>query len=343
MLDEIHEQPEAIKKLIAAERESIKKLAEEIKNRGINLAVFAARGTSDNAATYGKYIFEIVNGMPTSLAAPSVFTLYNARPNLENSLVIGISQSGQAADVIECLQRSKELGALTVAITNEAGSSITKAADYTILCHAGPERSVAATKTYTTTLAAIALLSATLAGREDLINGLMATPAQITEVLKSCEATIADRAERYRYMEECFVLARGISRATAFEAGLKLAETNYVTVEPFSSSDFLHGPIAIVDEGAPCFLYAPQGPGFDSMMDIARRLEKKGAELIVISDSAEILSMATTRIAIPVKVDDLLAPIIYIVVGQLFAQYLASTRGLDPDHPRGLSKVTITR
>jgi glucosamine--fructose-6-phosphate aminotransferase (isomerizing) len=343
MLDEIHQQPDVIRGLVDAERENVRNLAKEIKSRDIRFGLIAARGTSDNAATYGKYLLEIVNGLPVGLAAPSVFTLYGAKPRLNNSLVIGISQSGQAADAIEYLQRSKECGALTACVTNEPGSEMTKAADFCLLCHAGPERSVAATKTYTATLAVLCLLSAGLAGRDDLVDELLKTPGQIEQVIRACEGELERRAERYRYMEDCIVLARGISRATAFEAALKLAETCHVNVEPFSSADFLHGPITIVQEGVPCFLYTPEGPTFGSMLDMARRLTEKRAELIIISNNEDILSMATTPFRIPVQMNDILSPIVYIVVGQIFAQYLAVTKGLDPDHPRGLSKVTITR
>lgn len=343
MLDEIRRQPEVIKALVSSERENIELLANEIRNRGVNFTLIAARGTSDNAATYAKYLFGIIAGLPTGLAAPSIFTLYGARPRLNQSLVIGISQSGQAADVIEYLQNSKKCGALTACVTNEEGSPITKAADFTILCHAGPEKSVAATKTYTSTLAALGLLSFTLGGRNDLIDSLSEIGDKIALAITSLDEEIARRAERYRYMSECFVLARGINHATAFEAALKLAETCYVNAEPFSSADFMHGPIAMVDEDIPCFLYAPSGASFDSMMDAAGKLRDRNAELIVVSDNDQILSMATTPFKIPFRVDEELSPIVYIVAGQLFAQYLAVAKRHDPDHPRGLSKVTITR
>jgi glucosamine--fructose-6-phosphate aminotransferase (isomerizing) len=222
MLDEIHQQSEVIRKLVQQERENVAELVEEIRRRKINFIMIAARGTSDNAATYGKYLFEILNGIPVGLAAPSLFTLYHASPRLENAFVIGISQSGQAADVIEYLRASKEHGALTACITNEAGSDITKVSDFTILCHAGPERSVAATKTYTSTLAALYLLNAVLAGREELVGSLAAAADLIGQTIGCCEEEIAARAVRYRYMEECIVLARGINRATAFESALKL-------------------------------------------------------------------------------------------------------------------------
>lgn len=343
MLDEIHQQPEVLKRVVAEESKNVAALAAEIKKRNINFGMLAARGTSDNAATYGKYLFEIMNGMPIGLAAPSIFTLYKAAPKLENTLVVGISQSGKAADVIEYLQGAKRQGALTVGITNEAGSEMTKVADYTILCHAGPERSVAATKTYTSTLAGLYLLNSALAGHEDGGDKLIKVADQISEIMKSLEGEIAQRAERYRYMDTCIVLARGVNRATAFEGGLKMAETCYVNSQPYSSVDFIHGPIAIVKEGAPCFLYAPGGAAFDSMMDMANRLGTKGAEMIVISHNQEILSKATTPFRVPVDVDEMLSPIAYIIVGQIFAQYLSRTKGVDPDNPRGLSKVTITR
>lgn len=343
MLDEIHQQPEVIRKLVSSERENIANLAQEMKDRDVCVCVMAARGTSDNAATYGKYLFSIVNGLPVLLAAPSLVTLYGAKPRMDRAFVVGISQSGQAADVIEYLQSSKESGALTACITNEAGSEITNISDFTLLCHAGSERSVAATKTYTSTLAALVLLSSAMSGRKELVDGLLLAADSIESLFQCCEEKIAERAERYRYMEDCIILARGINRATAFEAALKLAETCYVSADPFSASDFLHGPIAVVEEGIPCFLYAPSGPTFDSMLDMAHRLNARGAELIVISDKQEILSTARTPIRIPFEMDDIWSPITYIVVGQLFAQYLAMAKGFDPDNPRGLSKVTITR
>lgn len=343
MLDEIHQQPDVIKRVVAEETKNITALANEIKKRNINFGMIAARGTSDNAATYGKYLFEIMNGMPIGLAAPSIFTLYKASPKLENTLVVGISQSGKAADVIEYLEGAKRQGALTVGITNEPGSEITKVSDYTILNHGGPERSVAATKTYTSTLAGLYLLNAILAGREDGGDNLIKVADQIKELMKSVEEEIARRVERYRYMDTCIVLARGVNRGTAFEAGLKLAETCYVNSQPYSSVDFIHGPIAIVKEGAPCFLYAPGGAAFDSMMDMANRLESKGAEMIIVAHNQDILAKATTPFRVPMEIDEMVSPLAYITVGQTFAQYLSRTKGVDPDNPRGLSKVTITR
>lgn len=343
MLEEIHEQPDAIRRLVAAERKNALEIANELKRRNVTFASVAARGTSDNAASFGKYLYAIVTGMPVALAAPSIFTLYKAKANFKGALVIGISQSGQAADVIEYLEATKEAGATTVCITNEPESVLTKAADFTILCHAGPERSVAATKTYTTTLSALTLLCATLTGSDHLINGLLEAADCIEKVFENCEAHISARCERYRYMQDCIVLARGVNSATAAETALKLAETCYVSADAFSAADFQHGPIAVVNEGLPCFLYAPAGPGLASMKDMAQRLIAKNAEIISISNDPEMLSYGRTPFKVPVCIDEILSPIVYIVVGQIFSQCLAITKGLDPDSPRGLSKVTITR
>ncbi|MBI2842630.1 MAG: SIS domain-containing protein [Armatimonadetes bacterium] len=343
MLDEIHEQPDVIRRLVREERERVEDIARKVRERNVSLGVLAARGTSDNAATYGKYLFEMVNGLPIALAAPSVFTLYHAKLRLDAALVIGISQSGQAADVIEYLERSRELGAITACITNEPQSGITRAAESCLLCHAWPEKSVAATKSYTASLALLCLLSAACLERSDLVDGLLRTADCIQRIFDCCEPEIAERAERYRYMDECIVLARGTNRATAFETALKIAETSYMSADPYSSVDFLHGPIAVVEEGLPCILFAPSGQSYRSMFEIAERLHSRGAELIVVSDTEEILELATTKFRLPFSLDDIFSPIAYITVGQLFSYYLAATKGLDPDNPRGLTKVTITR
>ena len=342
MLDEIHQQPEVVSKLVRTEHHSMCALAEEIEKRDICLVVIAARGTSDNAAVYGKYLLEINNGYPVALADPSIFTLYSAELRLERALVIGISQSGQAADVAEYLEQSKKLGALTLGITNVPGSVLTKVAQHTICCHAGEERSVAATKTYTSALAALYLLSACLSRDESKVEGLIACAESMREVL-AIEANIADRAERYRYMEAGCVISRGYNYCTALEMALKIAETSYIGLNAYSAADFLHGPIAAVHEEQPCFLCAPPGKAYANMLEIAKKLRKRNAETVVISSEKEILSLATTPFKLNVAVAEELSPLVYIIPGQLLAYYLAVARGHDPDAPRGLSKVTITR
>lgn len=341
-MDEIHQQPDIVGRLVEAERANAMELAAEIKRRGIEYIVMAARGTSDHAAIYGKYLFEVHNAFPVSLADLSVFTLYSAKLKLDRTLVIGISQSGQATDVAECLTQSKALGALTLAITNEPGSTISQIADFTMLCHAEKEIAVAATKTYTSTLAALYMLSASLDGSGCKIDHLFEC-AEYMQAAFSMEEFIAFRAERYRYMRSGTVLSRGFNYCTALETALKLAETNYVGMRAYSAADFLHGPIAAIHEGDPCILIAPPGRTYNVILDMAEKLRSKKADTLIISSEDEVLSLATVPVKLTAKVDEELSPLIYIIPGQLFAYYLAVEKGYNPDQPRGLSKVTLTR
>ncbi len=342
MLEEIYEQPQAIARAVEQEYANVARLVGELRERDIRHVVIAARGTSDNAATYAKYLIEIVAGFPVALAAPSVYTLYDASVNLAGSLVLGISQSGQATDVVKTLSVARGAGALTVGITNVAGSPLSTVSDYTLLCHAGEEKAVAATKTYTTALALIALLVGQWAGNADLLHGLRAIPDQLQATL-NMDDTVAAAVERYRYIQECAVLARGLNQSTALETALKMTETSYIVAKPYSGADFLHGPIAMVSEGFPCFLFAPEGRTYPSMVELALKLRDRAAELIVVAHSPEILELATKPLALPLPVPELLSPLLYIVPGQLWAYHLARARGQNPDKPRGLTKVTLTR
>jgi glucosamine--fructose-6-phosphate aminotransferase (isomerizing) len=340
MLREIREQPEALQHLLDTELGLVADLGAAARAREISLLFLAARGTSDHAAVYAKYLSEIVAGLPTALAAPSVFTLYEANVRLNHALVLGISQSGKAADAIEVLRRARAAGQLTGCVTNDDESPMAQAAEFPLCCRAGLERSLPATKTYTTSLALVFALVSALAGRPEMLADLHRTPEWVSQVLAT-EAEIADRAERYRYMDECVILARGVNQCTALEAGLKLSETSYLRAHPYSSADFLHGPIAVVGEGYPCILFAPSGKGYASMLDVAGELRDRGAELLIVSDQEEILSRATTPLPMP-SVPEFLSPLVAIVVLQLFAYHLARVKGRDPDHPRGLKKVTHT-
>ncbi len=342
MLDEIHQQPDVIGRMVESERRNAAAVAAEIDRRDICMVVMAARGTSDHAAIYGKYLLEIVNGFPVALADPSVFTLYGSELRMGRALVIGISQSGQAADVAEYLEQSRKFGAVTLDITNEPGSTLTRVSDHTIFCDAGKEYGVAATKTYTSTLAALYMLSAFLRHDESRIDRLLRCADAMRAVL-AVEGEIKEKAERYRYMQEGYVIARGLNLCTALETALKLAETSYIGLKAYSAADFLHGPIAAVDEGEACFLCAPPGKAYPTMLEMARRLNDMRAETVVLSSEDEILSLATTKCKLGVTVDEELSPMVYIIPGQLLAYYLALTRGHDPDRPRGLNKVTITR
>ncbi|HET6456769.1 MAG TPA: SIS domain-containing protein [Armatimonadota bacterium] len=341
MLEEIHEQPEILERLCDEEYGNVQKLYGAMQAQGIEHIAITARGTSDNAAMFGKYLLEIVGGMVVSMAAPSVFTLYHAKLDLSKWLVIGISQSGESTDVIDVLKQAKQMGALTAGITNARSSTLAQTADFMLYCHAGKEKSVAATKTYTATQGVLYLLTSLVAKNPKLLTDLKDAAGAIRSVFE-IEGQIEGMVERYRYMQECMVIARGLNHATCQEAALKLSETCYVVAKPYSGADFLHGPIASIYEGFPVFLYAAPGHAYQPMLELAEKLEDDKAEMVIISTEDEILGRATTPIKLPVEVDETFSPLVYVVVGQLFANYLSLTKGYNPDHPRHLTKITRT-
>jgi glucosamine--fructose-6-phosphate aminotransferase (isomerizing) len=326
--------------------EPVRALCEEIVRRDIRMVLIAGRGTSDHAAMLGRYLFEIVAGIPVSLTASSVLTMYGTWPRVDASLVIGISQSGEAREVIESLQRSREMGALTLGITNCPDSGVAQVAEHVLLLDAGVERSVAATKTYTCTLAALYAIAAGLPGKhpmaEDLSAKLASTPMLMSHALEM-GPEIARCMERYRYMDECIVVSRGLNLATACETALKMSETGYIVARGYSAADLMHGPIASVEPGSACFLVAPSGMVLKNLRDTARVLQERQVELVVLSSDPELLGVATTPLRVPMEVDEVVSPLVYVVAGQLIAHSLAVQRHHDPDHPRGLKKVTVTR
>lgn len=342
MIDEIREQPKVVQAVLQKEQKNIEALCKAVKSRDIDCIVIAARGTSDHAATVTKYLIEITCGIPVALAAPSVVTLYKSRLNLARSLVIGISQSGQSPDVVEYVSQAKAWGALTACVSNDLDSDLSKVSDYCIFCHAGEEKSVASTKTYTAALAACYLFALVLSEDKTLQEELMKVPENMQQVFEM-EQVIKELAPRYRFMEECFVMARGINHATAHEAALKIAETSYVGARPYSVAEFAHGPIAVVHEGFSCFLFAPEGKAFTSVVNMVQTLSQKRAETIVYSNSDEALRRATVPVRLAIDLDELMTPIPYAIPAQLFAYYLSITKGYNPDRPRGLSKITLTR
>jgi len=338
---EIHEQPRALAELIEREWDNVARIAREIRRREPRYLLIAARGTSDNAATYGKYLFAALNHLPVALATPSLFTLYRRPPRMTDALVIGISQSGRSPDIVAVVEEGRRQEVITLAITNSGDSPLARAAEHVILCHAGEERSIAATKTYTTQLVALALLATALASDGGRLAAIRSLPEAVEQTL-ALEDRIREDVARYRYMEQCVVIGRGYNYATAFEIALKLKELTYVLAEPYSSADFLHGPIALVEGGFPVIIVAPRGCTYDDVYRLARDLHRKDAELVIISEREEALALATTPLPLPVSVEEWLSPVVCIVPGQLFAYHLTLVKGYDPDHPRGLRKVTRT-
>jgi glucosamine--fructose-6-phosphate aminotransferase (isomerizing) len=303
--------------------------------------VIAARGTSDNAARYAQYLFAAHNRLTVALATPSVYDLYRTPPSLEGALVMGISQSGASPDIVAVLAEARRQGRPTVAITNDPGSPIAQVADHCLSLGAGPERSVAATKTYTSELLALALLSAHWTQNPDLFQALEALPAALDQVL-ALDPEIARQAPRYTYASEAVVLGRGFNYCTTFEIALKLKELTYIVAEPYSSADFRHGPVAIVERGFPVVAVAPRGVVFPDMLDLLKKLAGQEAELIVISDADEALELARTPLRLPPGLPEWLTPFACVVPGQLLALHISLAKGYDPDHPRTITKVTRT-
>jgi glucosamine--fructose-6-phosphate aminotransferase (isomerizing) len=340
--DEIRQQPQVIMTLLDRELENVRRTASELQARRTKYVVIAARGTSDNAARYGQYLLGAYNRLPVGLATPSLYSVYHEPPRLEDALVVGISQSGQSPDIVAVLAEGQRQGVPTLAITNDAESPLAAKADWVIPLHAGEERSVAATKTYTAQLAALALLSCALGEDPGRLEHLRRIPLVLERVL-SYEEQVAAAVQRYRYMETCVVLGRGYNYATAFEIALKLKELNYLDAQPYSSADFMHGPIAVVGSGFPTLVVAPSGKMFDTMRDFSLELRSRGAELLIISDQRDLLDEATTALPMPEGIPEWLSPLVAVIPGQLFALHLTLVKGHDPDQPAGLQKVTITR
>ena len=247
---EIREQPAALARLLDLQAEPVRRLASQMRQEHIEFVLLAARGTSDNAGLYAKYLWGAGNGLPVALAAPSLFTSYGRPPTLRHALVVAISQSGQSPDIVAVLEEARRQGAPTLAIVNDPASPLARAADSVLDICAGPEWAVAATKSYTAQLMAIAMLSAALARDEERWRTLAQLPGLVEQVL-ALDAMMPARAERYRYMEHCVVLGRGYNYATAFEWSLKLKELSYVIAEPYSSADFQHGPVALLEPRLP--------------------------------------------------------------------------------------------
>jgi glutamine---fructose-6-phosphate transaminase (isomerizing) len=343
MLEEIREQPSALERTLDLGLKAAEELAREVAKRRPKLIVLAARGTSDNAAHFGRYLLEISTGIPVSLAAPSVFTLYDAKVSYQDALIVAISQSGESTDTNLVLARGREQGALTVGITNEPASSLAKMAKHVFLVRAGREHSVAATKTYTGQLMSLYLLAYALGGKIRL-DDLRKIPDWTAKALE-LEPEIIARCERYRFMERAVVIGRGLNYANAYEFALKLMETCYVVAERFSSADFLHGPIAMVERSFPVFLFTPVGTTWDGMRDMIERLAALKAETLIFTDRSNrpAIESNSRALVIPAKLSrELYTPIPYIIPAQILAASLAACKGINPDRPRTLSKVTRT-
>jgi glucosamine--fructose-6-phosphate aminotransferase (isomerizing) len=343
LIDEIREQPAAAQRLLDAAPLTYATLTAALRARRPRFCVIAARGSSDHAALYAQYLFGIRNRLPVALATPSAITLYGARPDMRDALVIGVSQSGRSPDIVAVIDEARRQGAPTIAITNDPASPLGRAAGDAIYIEAGPELATAATKTYTTELLAVALLSMALDGataQEDA--ALARIPAWMDTALAvepEAMAVAAGHADRTM----CVVLGRGYCYATAREWALKLQEMALLLAVPYSTADFEHGPVALAENDFAVLAVAPSGPPLEAQVELLRRLRTEhGARVLVISDS-DAARQIDQGLSMPPGVPGWLSPLVDIIPGQLYAYHLTRSRGFDPDRPRIISKVTETR
>ena len=338
---EILSQPAVLGEILSKERRRIEGVARTACAFDPQQILVVARGSADNAGLYGKYLFGAHNHKVVALATPSLITRYGKTPDMSRSMVLAISQSGESHDVVETVEAARAQGALTVAVTNTAGSPLARASQEVLLCRAGKERSVAATKTYTAQLFVLATLSAAMSGDRRRLAALDRVPDAVAAALE-VEPQAQMVAQRLRYLDQCAVVGRGFCYGTAFEIALKLAELTHVVAQPYSSADFRHGPIAVVDRGFCVLLIAPRGKVFPDVKELLEQLRGRQAEVIAISDAPAILGRATRGLRIPAGLPEWLSPLVCVVPGQLLSMYLCHAKGLPLDKPRGLAKVTRT-
>lgn len=342
LASEILEQPAALERLLRDRTAAAREIAAAIRRRDVHWVLIAARGSSDNAALYAKYLWGWHDGLPVALAAPSLVTLYRAPPRLRGALVVGVSQSGQSPDIVSVVEDGRRQGALTLAITNDPASPLAAAAELVFDTATGPEGAIAATKTYTAQLLAIAMLAVALSEDRTSAAELSRAPELVAAAL-DLDPAVAEAAAGYRAMTRCVVLGRGFNYATAREWSLKLEELTYVVAEPYSSADFRHGPLAMAGPGFPVLAAVPGGAVHDDAMALLSLLvAERGVDLVAVSDRPEPLALARTPLPLPADLPEWLSPLAAIVPGQLFSYHLARAIGLDTEAPRGLSKVTQT-
>src|SRR6266550_697241 len=339
---ELREQPAALERFLAAETAHATEIARGLVRDDIHYLLIVSRGSSGNVARYLQYLFGTVNRLTVAFATPSLYTVYDAPPELGPAAVIGISQSGAAPDVVAVLDEAKRQGRPTLAITNNSRSPLADTADWVLPLHAGEERAVAATKTYLNSIAAVALLSTVAMGDPERLAALRSAPAAVAKQIETTLA-VADQLDRYGEIESGSVVTRGVNYGTAFEIALKIRELSGAPFEAFSSADPLHGPIAALKRGRPAIVIAPTGRTLDSMREAIQKIRERGAELIAISDDIDFLASAQTAFPLVPDLPEWLSPLLTVVPGQVAAVQLAKLRGADIDSPIGLTKVTRTR
>ncbi|MBT2417508.1 SIS domain-containing protein [Streptomyces sp. ISL-22] len=340
MAREMAEQPSVLRRLLSAGARAIREVAQEIAARAPRFVLLTARGTSDNAALYAKYLLEVRLGLPCGLTSMSTTTAYGARPDLTDVLVITVSQSGGSPDLVASTRAARAAGAITLAVTNNPDSPLAGVSEYHLDIMAGPERALPATKTYTASLLTLYLFVEGLRGGDG-------TPAKVLPDLAgqllARQDEVRTLAARYRFAERMVIISRGYGYPTAREAALKLMETSYIPALAYSGADLLHGPLAMVDNVSPVIAVVTDGKGGEALQPVLDRLRGRGADLVVIGPRHQV-EQASAGFVLPTEnVAEEVQPILEILPLQLLAHEVTIARGQDPDAPRALAKVTETR
>ena len=342
-LAEIREQPDALLRLLEHEDEYVK-VARAIGERAPTLIRLVGHGSSDNAATYGVYAFGLLPRLTASRDSISLSVYYRAEVDFSNSVVLALSQSGRTPDVVEYVEQARNRGAFTLALTNGGASELADAADATLPLAAGAERAVAASKTYINQLAALALLAGHVAGRgAEVTVAVRRTAALLSQSLSPLEAQVRPVAASFAYVGRMYVIGRGLEYASAREVALKLTETCRVAAEPLTTTDLAHGPVAALDPLFPVWAIASDDETLPALAGAVRRVRAAGSSVVASGSEAGAIEDAAFALPVPRAPVPLLAPLLSVVPGQLFAAALAQVKGLDADRPEGLSKVTIAR
>lgn len=342
MLKEINEQQTVLDGIEEANKETIKNLVAELRSRNITKAVFSGRGTSDHAGIYGQYLLGIYKGIVSSSATPSCISAYGASMCFEDCLVVGVSQSGQAADALAVIKHGNDKGAVTVSITNNVNSPMANAAKYHLYCNAGPEKSVAATKTFSAQMFLLGLFTAYWSGDGSLLQALREVPKHVGQLVRRLPDGFERYVDRFRYCGDGMVLARGFCYPIALEAALKLQETCYIKMKGYAVPDFYHGPIAQTDNSAGIIMFLPKGKVFMDTLAMLDKLHEKHIQVLVVTDDEDLHDRHDHILILPFINCEAASAFMFAVFAQCFAQYLSVSKGLDPDSPRFLKKVTVT-
>lgn len=343
---EIRQQPDVLRGIYDKNISTVRDIVSQVKARGIDSIYFAARGTSDHACVYAQYLFAIIGGIPCMLGTPSVITEYGASLNYGRMLVVGVSQSGRAADVLAVLEDAKKGGAVTVAVTNNDESPLALAAQHHLFCACGDETSIAATKTFTAEMYLLAMLCAEWTGKTELTSRLYMIPEKLDELLSSCFATIEEAAEKYKDISGAIVLGRGMAYPIALEGALKILETNKLSMKGYPLADFYHGPVAQVKSDDLVIVISFKGAAENDSRDMMKKLDGIGARILLITDDPTRSNSEASQLDIlllPSTGSEFTAPFTAAVAMQLLACKMAEVRGIDPDVSGVIKKITITR